>query len=171
MFNLYDNPAVSDWFRRFDAASRHLPAEERVSQREEIQQHLVGLVAANMALGQPNEEAWKAALKQFGDPTQIGRRIDQEWQQGRTGPSADKDAIRYAAGHIGCYFAYFLIPYALRDICLDGSKDLIGFAPLPTAVYLIYAFGGAIPVGVLIGRNRPLQAVRAAFYASLVWAC
>lgn len=93
MFNPYDNPVVSDWFRRFDAASRHLLAEERVSQREEIQQHLVGLVAANMALGQPNEEAWKAALKQFGDPTQIGRRIDQEWQQGRTGFRADVNAL------------------------------------------------------------------------------
>ena len=57
MFSPHDSPAVNDWFRRFDAACRHLPAEERAAQREEVQQHLEGLVAAKIAQGQPNEVA------------------------------------------------------------------------------------------------------------------
>ena len=68
MFSPHDSPTVNEWFQRFDAASRHLPAEERAAQREEIQQHLEGLAAAKMAQGQPTEAAWKAALMQFGDP-------------------------------------------------------------------------------------------------------
>ena len=31
MFSPHDSPAVKDWFQRFDAASRRLPAEERAS--------------------------------------------------------------------------------------------------------------------------------------------
>ena len=93
MFSPHDSPAVKDWFQRFDAASRRLPAEERASQREEIQQHLEGLVAGRIAQGQPNEVAWEAATRQFGDPAQIGRKIDQEWQQGHSWLHSDVVAI------------------------------------------------------------------------------
>ena len=106
MFSPHDSPAVKDWFQRFDAASRHLPAEERAVQRQEIQQHLEALVVAHEELGTPPAEAWRLALTQFGNPTKIGRKIGEEWQQGRTGPSADKHAIQYATGHIGCGYGF-----------------------------------------------------------------
>jgi len=167
MFSPHDSPAVKDWFQRFDAASRHLPAEERAVQRQEIQQHLEALVVAHEELGTPPAEAWRLALTQFGNPTKIGRKIGEEWQQGRTGPSADKHAIQYATGHIGCYIAYFIFFCWLRNLWLNGGH----FVPLPAAVYLIYVFGGTIPVGVLIGRTRPLQAIRVVLYASLLYAC
>jgi len=166
-----DDPQVEEWFRQFDAALRFLPAEERAVQRQEIQQHLEALVAAHQELGSTPAEAWRLALTQFGNPTKIGRKIYEEWQQGRTGPDADKQAIAYAAGLIGCYFAYFLIPYMLRNIWLNGERDLIGFAPFPAAVYLIVLLGGTLPVGIVIGRTRPLQAIKSAFYGSLLSAC
>ena len=98
MFSPHDSPAVTDWFQRLDAAWRGLPTEERDSQREEIRQHLEGLVAASTALDQSPEAAWKSALARFGDPTQIGRRMYQEWQLGRTGFRADMRAILFGSG-------------------------------------------------------------------------
>ncbi len=172
MFSPHDSPAVNDWFRRFDAASRRLPAEERTAQREEIRQHLEGLAAAKVAQGQPAEVAWKSALTQFGDPTQIGRKMYQEWQQGRTGFRADIRAVFFGIGLAWLQNLiaplYLLAWQFLRDSHVRANFD--GSAhPFPVAVCQSLAFGGTLLVCLAIGRKYPLQAIKGAFYSSLLW--
>ena len=172
MFNPHDSPAVKDWFQRFDAASRRLPAEERASQREEIQQHLDGLVAAKVALGQPLEAAWEAALRQFGDPAQIGRKMYQEWQQGRTGFRADMKAILFGLGLTWllsivfplCAFVQLLWAHSHGASNFNGSMF-----DLPLIARQAAGYGGALLICTAIGRKYPSQAIRAAFYSSLLW--
>ena len=157
MSSPHDSPAVNDWFRRFDAASRYLPAEERASQREEIQQHLEGLVAAEVAQGEATEVAWAFALKQFGDPTQIGRKMYQEWQQGRTGFRADMKAILFGSSlYVVSQFVYQLLFGLWRNRLYTHGEGMVG---LPLVVNMILTCGGAILINVPVGLKYPLQAL------------
>ena len=172
MFSPHDSPGVTDWFRRFDAACRHLPAEERAAQREEVQQHLEGLAAAKTAQGQATEAAWKAALMQFGDPAQIGCKMYQEWRLGRIGFSADMKAIFFGMGL--SWLQSLIIPlYGTAWLLWRNSHGPGGFngsAPqLPIAVYHLFGFSGTLLICIAIGRKYPLQAIKAAFYSSLLW--
>ena len=89
MFSPLNDPTVADWFRHLDTGWRRLPANEQARQREEVQQHLEGLVAAKTAQGQSSEDAWKNSLVQFGDPTQIGRKMYNGWRLSKTGFRAE----------------------------------------------------------------------------------
>ena len=163
MFSPHDSPAVKDWFQRFDAASRRLPAEERASQREEIQQHLEGLVAGRIAQGQPNEVAWEAATRQFGDPTQIGRKIDQEWQQGHSWLHSDVVAI-FSATSIS------LVMMTLGSFLLNLWVHSHGWQNVTWAIRFPLSFGVTAIVGLVIGLQYPRQALKATFYGiSLVY--
>jgi hypothetical protein len=172
MFSPLNDPQVDEWFRQFDAASRHLPAEERASQREEMQQHLEGLVAAKVAQGQPNGAAWEAALAQFGNPAQIGRKINREWQQSRTGFRADIKAIVFGMGLT--WLQSFAIPLWgaawLLWMHFHGTGSFNGHAPqLPVLAYWIVDIGGTLLICAAIGRKYPLQAIKGAFYGYLLW--
>ena len=167
MFSPHDSPAVNDWFRRFDAASRHLPAEERAAQRQEIQQHLEGLVAAKVAQGQSAETAWKAALVQFGDPTQIGRKMRQEWQQGRTGFRADMKAILFGLGlQVLRRFIVLLLFFFWFNSLYAHGRVLAGIA---LVVQSVLDYGGSVFIYAAIGRKYPFQAIKGAFYTSAAW--
>jgi len=173
MFSPHDSPAVNDWFRRFDAASRHLPAGERAAQREEIQQHLEGLVAAKTAQGQPTEAAWKAALMQFGDPAQIGRKMYQEWQQGRTGFRADMRAILFGISLYVLGQFTFLLLFSLWLVRFFNPSDTLythgrGLVGLPFVIEMLLDYGSAVFINALIGRKYPFQAMKGAFYANVV---
>jgi len=163
MFSPHDSPAVKDWFQRFDAASRRLPAEERASQREEIQQHLEGLVAAKIAQGQPNGVAWEAATRQFGDPTQIGRKMYQEWQQGHSWLRSDVAAIFCAA-------SICLVMMTLDSFLFHQWIRSHAWQSVPWAVRYPLSFGVSATVGLVIGLQYPRQALKATFYGrSLVY--
>ena len=167
MFSPHDSPAVNDWFRRFDAASQHLPAEERAAQREEIQQHLEGLAAAKMAQGQPSEAAWKAALMQFGDPAQIGRKMYQEWRLGTTGFRADMRAILFGIGlQVLRRFAVQLLYFFWFNSLYAHGQNLTGFA---FVVNLGFTYGATTLIYAAIGRKYPLQALKSAFYTDVLW--
>ncbi len=167
MFSPLNDPQADEWFRRFDAASRRLPAEERASQRQEIQQHLEGLVAANKASGQPHDEAWQAALKQFGDPTQIGRKMYREWQQGRTGFRADIKAILFGVGlQVLRRFIVVLLFFFWFNSLYAHGKGLVG---IPFVVQSVLAYGGSVFIYAAVGRKYPLQAIKGAFYTDLLW--
>jgi len=174
MFSPHDSPTVNEWFQRFDAASRHLPAEERAAQREEIQQHLEGLAAAKMAQGQPTEAAWKAALMQFGDPVQIGRKMYQEWRLGTTGFRADMKAILFGLGMqtLG-WFAAELLFFLWISRFYNPNDRLYthgrGISDSTLVVNIVTAYGGAILINVAIGWKYPLQAIKAAFYSNVLW--
>jgi len=172
MFSPHDSRTPEEWFRRFDAASRHLPAEERANQREEIQQHLEGLVAAKTALGQPPGAAWVSALRQFGDPTQIGRKMSQEWQQSRTGFRADMKAVLFAIGLAWLQSVVFPLCSIiwLLWMYLHGASNFNGsISQLPLTVQRTVGFIGALLIYIAIGRKYPLQAIRATLYSSLLW--
>lgn len=173
MFSPLDTPEAQEWFRRFDAALRRLPVEERTRQREEMQQHLEGLVTAHEALGQLHEAAWKAALTQFGDPAQIGRKIAQEWRQGRTGFRADMAAILFGIGLqviraivVNLLFSlWFSRLYNPGDTLYAHGKGMVNIWPV---IQSILAIGGSIVIYAAIGRKYPSQAIKGAFYTDLL---
>jgi len=158
----HDSPAVKDWFRCLDSAWRCLPAEERDSQREEIQQHLEGLVAAKLAQGQLHEVAWEAAIRQFGDPTQLGRKMYQEWQQGRTGFRADMKAILFGCGLQAMRGAV--------DQCLYFFYSQNGSPPYPNPLFLwVIGMPATALIGFGIGCKYPHQAMKSALVWPFLW--
>lgn len=174
MFSPRDSQTPEGWFRRFDAASRRLPAEERDSQREEIRQHLDGLVAAKTALGQSPEAAWKAALTRFGDPAQIGRKMYQEWQQARTGFRADIHAIVFGASlTLVIWFVLELLWAFWFDRLYNENNSLYthghGLVGLALVACRVVSYGGAALTSVAMGRKYPFQAIKSAFYPHVLW--
>ena len=163
MFSPHDSPAVKDWFRRLDAAWQRLPAEERSSQRHEIQQHLESLVAARVSQGQPNEAAWEAAMKQFGDPTQIGRKMYQEWRLGHGWLRSDLAAVF-------CAVSISLVLMTLSSFLLHLWVHSHAWQSVPWAVRLSLSLGVTATVGLAIGLQYPLQALKAILYGiSLIY--
>ena len=168
MFSPLNDSTVADWFRRLDAAWRRMPAEEQARQREEVQQHLEGLVAAKVASGQADEDAWNAALVQFGDPTQIGRKMYYEWRQSRTGFRVDMIAILFGYGlhllmgpvlqsSLNIYFGAFA-----------GSHGTSVVSLLSPIGHLL-TYGSLIMINAAIGWKYPAQAIRGATYAWLLF--
>lgn len=52
-----------------------LPAAERGEWRDEARQHLLALAAAHIELGMSEEAAVEAALRQFGEPLPLGKKL------------------------------------------------------------------------------------------------
>ncbi len=158
MFSPFETLEVQEWFRRFETALRRLPMDERLRQREEVQQHLEGLAAAQEALGQTPEAAWKMALVQFGDPTQIGRKLCQEWQQGRTGFRADIRAIGFSLGLLLLVDGLLtMLPLNLLWSDLHFSNTSVGF--------IARWMGSSTVVCFCIGRKYPYRAIKTSFYS------
>jgi len=150
MFKPLEDEAIKVWFRRLDAALGRMPAEEKTRQRDEVRQHLEALATSNTAQGQPLDAAWNAALVQFGDPTQIGRKLYREWKQSRTG-------FRAAIG--------FGLSLQLALKLLGASLIISG---MPLIVYFVVYLACTPLAGVFIGRKYPMQAIRATFYTSVL---
>ncbi len=156
MFSPLDDSAVADWFRRFDVAARHLPAEDRVAQHEELRQHLDALAAANVALGQSPEAAQQNALTRLGDPSQIGRKLDREWQKSCTGFRADMRAIGFGFGlHI-----VVLLVTKLMNPLWQGTVYSYW-------MMLILVCSMAVLSNTVIGWMYPRQAIKASTYTYL----
>lgn len=187
-----NDPALTDWFRRFDAAARHLPAEDRAAQQEELRQHLDALIAANGALGQSAEAAQQNALTRLGDPSQIGRKIDREWQQSRTGFRADMRAIGLGLSFtVACYCMTRLlyIFWLNKHLSLHSNgHQAYGiyrsghqayhlytnghhWVGLSLAVYEIYVFATLTLIYSVVGRKYPYQSIRSAFFTQTIAFC
>jgi len=151
-----NDPTLADWFRRFDAAARHLPAEDRAAQQEELRQHLDALNAANVASGQSAEMAQQNALTRLGDPSQIGRKIDREWQQSHGGFRTDMKAIGFG---VALHIVVLLVIQLMNPLW-------------PGTVYsywmmLILVYSMAVLCNTVIGRIYPHQAIKASTYSYL----
>ena len=157
MFSPLNDPQVEDWFQRLNAAWKRMPADEQVRQREEVRQHLEGLVAAKVANGQPPEDAWIAALTQFGDPEQIGRKLYREWRQSKVGFGADMAAIGFGCG----LEAIRLIPDQLFSQSVASH--------LPFSFWLMFSGPATALIGIAIGRRYPVQALKSALFWPLLW--
>lgn len=158
-----NEPHSEDWFRRFNAPLRRLPAEERTALHAEVSQHLDQLAAANQELGSSPEEAWALALTQFGEPAKIGRRLAWEWRRGKGFVSPDMAAVLYGLGaHLASTALLFLgTLLVMRTLRL---YDNTGAAA--TWEYLL-----AVPLltGTAIGWQFPRRAITGAFYAVVAW--
>ena len=168
MFSPLDDPQLEQWFVRFNAPLKRLPAEERAALHLEVRQHLEALAAANEELGSSPEEASVLALEQFGDPKIIGKRLSQEWRQGRTGFRADMAAIFYG---FGLQTLWWVVERLVATECFARLFDAYGKSVLGIIVVVgsIIGYGGLVLVNTAIGRKYPFQAIKGAFYAYVLW--
>lgn len=154
MFSPLDDPNITHWFERLDTAWKRMPAEEQTRQREEVQQHLEALVAAHEELGSSPEEAWSLALVQFGNPTKIGRKLHQEWRQGRVGFRAEMAAI------------FFGLEIQALMWFVGIGLPMLGF---PILADVLFCLGTTqLILYVMIGRRYPRQAIKAALYLDIL---
>ena len=173
MFSPLNDPRVIEWFRSLDAAWKRMPAEEQTRQREEVQQHLDGLVAAKVASGQTLEDAWNAALMQFGDPGRFGRQMRRE--ASTLGPDPNqwsKNPLAVAWAH--CLAVCILAVGGVWAMWMACLCLLWTFAPAlsessPLSRLIGDFFGGgmlatSIFAGWLNGKRMKNHSVAGAFY-------
>ena len=159
MFNPLENEILDEWFQRFNAPMKRLPAEERAVLNLEVRQHLEALVAANEELGSSPQEAWEHALQQFGDPTRIGRKMYQEWRQGKMGFCADMSAILFGLGL-----------QAMRGVLVQWLLNSPNGTSHPDALLLwMLGFPMTAIIGISIGRKYPHQAIKGALLWPFLW--
>jgi len=154
MFSPLNDPQVQQWFQRLNAPLQRLPFAERVELHTEVRQHLDALVAANKELGSPLDEAWELALTQFGDPTLIGRKMYQEWQQSRAAHSGIAAIGFGVLLHLSWAAAMFLALQCYGPRLITWPNSLLSFASL-------------LLVNVAIGWKYPYHALRGALYGDL----
>ena len=166
MFSPLNDPQVEEWFQRFNAPLKRLPAEERANLHHEVRQHLESLVAANEELGSSPQEAWGLALTQFGDPARIGRRLAWEWRRGRSRVSPDMAAVLHGLGITVA--AFFGITVALNSSWLWSGWW--AFLSVHSEAVFGTAYLSIIPVlvGASLGKRFPMQALTGAFYSALL---
>jgi hypothetical protein len=66
---------LDEYLDECEAPLARLPITERDEWRDEARQHLLALVEAHVELGVSEEEAVEAALRQFGEPRQLGKKL------------------------------------------------------------------------------------------------
>jgi hypothetical protein len=93
---------------------RALPSDVREAELEEIEQHLQALTVAHIELGLPQQDATRAALRQFGAASQVARTLVQAWKRGqeRRLPGTLAGAVGWSiAGSIAATGIQFLLSY------------------------------------------------------------
>lgn len=144
------DPQVQDYLRRLDSTLRRLPPQERAGLHAELREHLNALIAAHVELGASPTEAVDAALRQFGDPVKIGKRLTHEWAaaHGRGYPSFRRTAL------LTLLWAGSLV-FTLFHASMTGSeRDGVMLAPLP------------LLIGLLSGAVVPARPVRTTLLAA-----
>jgi hypothetical protein len=174
---------------------RLLSPEERAEWREEARQHLVEIARAEEELGLSPEEAAAAAMRQFGNPTQIGRRLAQSVE---CDPLKARTAVTLFSGPlivamlllIGLAYAYVLTdsPVLFRALQLGGALAFLlaptlggwrvgrrlrpGQSSLTVALGLTLIGLLTLPIaGVLLvpARGAPLEGTAMDFRWGLLW--
>ena len=167
MFNPLNNPEMEQWFQRFNAPLKRLPVDERSELHLEVRQHLEALAAANEELGSSSAEAANLALKQFGDPHKIGRRLFQEWQHSRDWSPDSRRSIWFGVGQHLMVTLLVGMPVALWA----QYPGLLGMLNKenPPSWDVFFAIVSAVIVNTAIGCKYPFQAIKGALYAGLFW--
>ena len=151
---------------------RWVPTSVRTELHAELRQHLEVLAAAHEELGSSHEEAFDLALRQFGDPAKIGRKLWWEWLLG-TKPPVNPEC--QAALHMLAVYVSFELVVTLPTLFEPALKP----APLGQMVpyslgmmilrltTLLVTVGIPVVAGYRAGRKSPLQAVKVALWISL----
>ena len=164
MFDPSENKALDEWFQRFNAPLKRLPAEERAELRQEVRHHLESLVAANEELGTSPQEAWELALTQFGDPTRIGRRLASEWRHGRSRISPDMAAVLYTL-----MAQIVSLPILLFCTVLVMALFHLRNYTSGNVITVEQFIGVPIFAGAATGRRFPNRALTGPLYAVAAW--
>ena len=163
MLNLLDDERVEGFYQRLNVQLRKMPLEQRAEVHQELRQHLEALVAAHEELGATPQEAVAAALRQFGDPRRIGRRLARDWSRGAHWPR-NRGAFAFT-------YAYVCFGGALAALaaaaCLWGVVATVGDLWLaqwtPFESTFFFSIGSIAPAaaGWLTGRRTGQRAVPA----------
>ncbi len=171
MHSRFDDEQTEKFFERLNKPLKRMPQNVRAELHTELRQHLDALTAANEELGSVPDEAFDLALRQFGDPAKIGRKLWWDWFLGSwKRPSEDFHAVLYA-----------LLMYAVSAVALPGLLLAVFFSILlarngmddaTAEVYGRFAtvfltVGIPACAGLLTGRRFPRQAVPAMFWAAM----
>lgn len=161
MLNQFDDEETAAYFERLNAPLRKMPQADRAELHAELRQHLDALAAAHEELGASPVEAAHAALKQFGDPKRIGRRLFGEWRRSRP-PS-----LWSAIGHMTFWKLVMLAlslttGFSLGSISVAKFNGVVG---LPTACLLFII--SPLFAGIITGLKMPKKAAPGALYSGL----
>ena len=70
---------IATYFAAIEAQLEALPAARRAEFIDEARAHLHAMVEAKRADGLSEAGAWNAAMTEFGEPTQVGRALHEQW--------------------------------------------------------------------------------------------
>ena len=132
-----------------------LTPEARAEAREEARQHLLSLIAAHEELGSAPEEALETALRQFGHPARLGRKLAHESCRPVPWKSYGAAGARLVGAGIGGA-VLFVAASQILFYPLDRAPRLAE-NPLVTAAASIYVLLGGV-AGILFAAagNRRL---------------
>ncbi len=168
---------LDHFFQRLNKPLLRMPQPARAELHQELRQHLDALAAAYEELGSSAEEAFELALRQFGDPGKVGRRLWWEWFLcSRPRPSEDFRAVLYTLGMYAAstpvlFSILFVILFVILPLSIAalrspaaGDDFLNGHSGV-----LSFLLVAGIPslAGLLTGRKHGPRAVRATFWASM----
>lgn len=163
MLKPFDNTELDTFFKRLNAPLHRMPQQERTELHQEVRQHLDGLTAAYEELGLSPDEALESALRAFGDPCKIGRRMYWEWRRGQwRGLSGEMKAV---LSMIGLYASSATI--LLTALVWSYAVPPLRGAMPESALLLTVLAGIPALAGGVLGRLFPKHAVVGAFYATV----
>ncbi len=110
MLNPLNSGEMDDYVQRLNAQLRKMPPQERAEVNQELRQHLEAQAQAHEELGATPAEAMQSALRSFGDPRRIGRRMFCEWKWGK------HQKVVYKIGT----FVFSYVTLALIDLLCSG---------------------------------------------------
>lgn len=142
-----DNQALQGYLERL---VKHLPREARAAQLAELREHLELLIAEQQARGLSQGDAQREALRRFGAPEPIARRLRKAWlgsPQGRAGSPGS--ALRFTLLCLGLP-ALANLSLVLLELALSGttckSPVFQQSLSLLLADYLTVHYGLFLPV-------------------------
>lgn len=156
MLSQFDDEETAAYFERLNAPLRKMPQADRAELHAELRQHLDALAAAHEELGASPDEAAHAALKQFGDPVKIGRRLFDEWRR------APQTNIWRIAG--GAFWRLYAIQMGLSIFATAINRLTLGIdfrflAPIAVTLLESLLFLVPVSVGIWAGKRFGRRAV------------
>ncbi len=164
MFSQFDNEEVDAYFHRLNAQLKKMPSEDRAEMHQELRQHLDALTAAHEELGATSQEAAEAALRQFGDPVKIGKRMVREWRETHYGgvKRTVLAALFAPSLLLMFFFAWALfqlqitsewVAFVLAILCPPLLAGGIAGLCFPRNGLVGSVYGFSIPISLLLGYN------------------
>lgn len=154
MFNTHKEE-WDDYLRRLHRPLRGLPPDARAEAQQELRQHLDALVAAHRELGATEDAAVRAALRSFGDPARVGRRLVREWQRKHSRVSTEWWAVLFTLA----FYALAVSVTRSGDIFMGRTTDTVQVIVALVVIPLV--------TGATTGLLFPKVAVASVLFATL----